>query len=129
MIKLHRIGIFSMGKVSGVYGAIFGLLGGLLMTGFSLLGILLGGGLDRGYSSTAAYSSIFGIINGVGAVICLPIIYGIFGFIGGIISAFFLNLALKFAGGLELEAIGFSLQPAPPQEAQRKIEPPGPLTQ
>ena len=127
MVQIHRIGIFSMGKVSAILYALFGLLGGLFMSAMSLLGMILSGSSRSVYSSYSSYggsSDFFGIITGLGAVVCLPILYGILGFIGGIISAFFLNLALKFAGGLELEAYGISLQSAPP-----KIEPISPLPQ
>jgi hypothetical protein len=46
-----------------------------------------------------------GMVMGMGlaAVVLLPILYGVFGFIGGVISAFFFNLAAKYVGGLELE--------------------------
>ncbi len=127
MVTIHRIGIFSLGKVSAVLYALFGLLGGLFMSGMSLLGMIFSGASRSAYSSYSSYggsSDFLGIITGLGAVVCLPILYGILGFIGGIISAFFLNLALKFAGGLELEAYGISLQSPPP-----KIEPISPLPQ
>jgi hypothetical protein len=132
MVVLHRLGIFSMGKVSGVYGALFGLLGGLFMSGMNLLSMIIGGAFRSTFSSHSSYGSSFdiiGIVTGLGAVICLPILYGVFGFIGGIISAFFINLALKIAGGLEMEATGFSLQSAPPPAAPRNITPLGPLPQ
>jgi hypothetical protein len=130
MVVLHRLGIFSMGKVSAVYGALMGFLGGLIMTGANLFMMIIGGAARSAYSSHSSYSGsfdVFGIVTGLGAVICLPILYGIFGFIGGIISAFFINLALKFAGGLEMEATGFSLQPVPPPAAPKNITPLGPL--
>ncbi len=127
MIKLHRIGIFSMGKVSAILYALFGLLGGIFMTGISLLGMIFNGYSQSAYSSYGSYggsSSIMSVITGLGAVICLPVLYGVLGFIGGVITAFFLNLALKYAGGLEIEAAGFSLQPPEP-----RIEPLSPLSQ
>jgi hypothetical protein len=127
MVRIHRIGIFSLGKVSAILYGLFGLLGGLFMTAISLLGMIFSGSYQSAYSSYGSYggsSSIVSVITGLGAVVCLPIVYGIMGFIGGVITAFFLNLALKYAGGLEIEAVGFSLQPAPP-----KIEPISPLPQ
>ncbi|MGB7539046.1 MAG: hypothetical protein WBM17_10935 [Anaerolineales bacterium] len=127
MVRIHRIGIFSLGKVSAILYALFGLLGGLLMSAMSLLSMIFSGSSRSAYSSYSSYggsSSIIGIVTGLGAIVCLPILYGVMGFIGGIISAFFMNLALKYAGGLEIEAVGFSLQPASP-----KIEPISPLPQ
>jgi hypothetical protein len=114
MITLRRIGVFSLGKVSGVMYALFGLLGGVFMTGISLLGMIFSGASRSTYSSYTSFSGssdIIGVITGLGAVVCLPLLYGVLGFIGGIISAFILNLALKWAGGLELELDGVSLQP------------------
>jgi hypothetical protein len=39
----------------------------------------------------------------VGAVIFLPIFYGIIGFVGGLISALLYNLIARLVGGIELE--------------------------
>jgi hypothetical protein len=115
MVKIHRIGIFSLGKVSAVMYALFGLLGGVFMTGISLISMIFNDSSHSAYSSYGS-SSIVSMITGLGAVVCLPILYGILGFLGGIITAFFLNLALKYAGGLEVEASGISLQPTPPRD-------------
>jgi hypothetical protein len=130
MVQIHRIGIFSLGKVSAILYALFGLLGGLFMTGISILSMIFSPSSQSAYSSYSSYgssSSIVSVITGLGAVVCLPILYGVMGFLGGVITAFFLNLALKYAGGLEIEAVGFSLQPAPPRETPPKIEPISPL--
>ena len=127
MLKIRRIGVLSLGVVSAILYALFGFLGGIFMTGISLLSMIFSGSSQSAYSSYGSYggySSIVSLITGLGAVVCLPVMYGVLGFIGGIISAFFLNLALKFAGGLEVEAYGISLQSAPP-----KIEPISPLPQ
>ena len=40
---------------------------------------------------------------GIAAVIVMPIIYGVLGFIGGIISAAMYNLIAGFVGGIEME--------------------------
>jgi uncharacterized oligopeptide transporter (OPT) family protein len=42
------------------------------------------------------------VVFGVGSVIFLPIIYGIMGFIGGIISAAIYNVVAGVVGGVEL---------------------------
>ncbi|MBN2086003.1 MAG: hypothetical protein JW748_12360 [Anaerolineales bacterium] len=99
------------------------------MTGISLLGIIFSGSsqsAQSSYSTISGSSSIGGVLTGLGAVVCLPVVYGVLGFITGIITAFFLNLALKYAGGLEIEADGFQL-PAPLKDIPPKIEPLGPL--
>jgi hypothetical protein len=42
-------------------------------------------------------------VFGVGAVFLLPIVYGIMGFLGGVITAVIYNLAAGAVGGLEVE--------------------------
>ena len=40
---------------------------------------------------------------GVGFALFMPVIYAVFGFIGGVLSAALYNLAAKFVGGIEVE--------------------------
>ncbi|MBN1439992.1 MAG: hypothetical protein JW929_11340 [Anaerolineales bacterium] len=58
-------------------------------------------------SSYGRSIDFFGLITSLGAVVCLPILYGVLGFIDGPIGAFFVNPALKIIQGLEIEASGF----------------------
>jgi hypothetical protein len=129
MIKIHRVGVLSLATVSAVLYALFGLLGGLFMTGINLLGMIFTGAARSAYSSYGSSFDFLGIITGLGAVVCLPIVYGALGFIGGLIGGLFLNLALKITHGLEIEAAVFNLSPAPPKENTPKIEPLSPLPQ
>ena len=46
-------------------------------------------------SDEAAGGAFFGTLIGAGAIIIMPIFYGIFGFIGGLIYAFIFNFAAK----------------------------------
>jgi hypothetical protein len=43
------------------------------------------------------------VLFGAGAVILLPICYGIFGFIGTLIGAWLFNVAAGIVGGVEVE--------------------------
>lgn len=88
---LKKIDAMSCGKVLGVAYAILGLIFGVIFALFSLLG--LGG--DSG--------GMFGAVFGIGAVILMPILYGLCGLIGGLICAWVYNLAAKYAGGVELD--------------------------
>ena len=45
----------------------------------------------------------FGGLFGVGAVIFLPIIYGVLGAIGGALTAVFYNIIAGMVGGLQIE--------------------------
>ena len=43
---------------------------------------------------------------GVGAVIFLPLLYGVFGAIGGALTALFYNIIAGMVGGLQIETEG-----------------------
>lgn len=92
MMVLKSIGVFSMGKVTGCAQALVGLIFGGFMTLLAMAGIAAGG-----------QGGIEAAIFGVGAVVIMPIMFGIFGFIGGIITAVVYNIVLSLVGGLELE--------------------------
>ena len=88
---LNKIGVLSCGKMSGALYAVFGLIAGFFVAVGSMLGAAFGEG------------GIGGAMLGVGAIVLLPIVYGIIGFIGGIIVAFFYNILAGFVGGIELD--------------------------
>jgi hypothetical protein len=88
---VRRIEPMSAAKVGGALYALLGLVFGALFTLISF----------TGFSAFTGMSS-YGMLFGVGAIIILPIVYGICGFIFAGISAFFYNVAAKFAGGLEI---------------------------
>jgi hypothetical protein len=44
-----------------------------------------------------------GLGGGLATLILSPIFFGVMGFIGGLISTLLANLAMKLAGGLEIE--------------------------
>ena len=96
MTTINRVGVFSVAKIFGALYAIFGLIFGAMFTCFSLLGFL------------AALSSELGgqaivILFGVGAIIFMPILYGIIGFTAGAIAAFVYNVVAGMIGGIEIE--------------------------
>lgn len=93
---IRRVGVFSAAKIAG---ALYGLMGLLLGGIFSLISVVAG---------TAAMTegnddAMFGLIFGVGAIIFLPIFYGVLGAIFAAIGAAFYNLIAGFVGGLEIE--------------------------
>ncbi len=89
---IKKIGVLSLGKILAVLYAIMGLLLALFLV---LLPLPM---------STMMHSSVAGgPLFGTGAIIALPIIYGVMGFIAGIIMALVFNVASGVIGGLEVE--------------------------
>ncbi len=90
---LKSIGVFSMAKMLGALYATIGFLIGLL---FALLSVVGAGISDSGSVGLLA------LVFGVGAVIILPVFYGVLGFIGGALLSALYNLIAGMAGGIEL---------------------------
>lgn len=89
---VRRVSVLSVGKVLACLYALLGLIVGGLFSFLSLAGAAAGGG-----QGAAA------IVFGVGAAIIMPILYGLAGFIGGVITAALYNLAASLVGGIEIE--------------------------
>ena len=100
---LKRIGILSLAKIMGILYAVLGLLMGFIISAVALFGALLGSAFSN---STEPF---MGLIFGAGAIIVMPILYGVMGFISGIITAGIYNFVVRFTGGLELEFEGEGL--------------------
>jgi hypothetical protein len=94
MATVKRIGPGSAFKVGlalyGFLGLIFGVIFGLV----SMLG---------GAVAAPAQAGVFRMFFGVGAIIALPLIYGIFGGIIAAITAAVYNLVAGVVGGLEVD--------------------------
>ncbi|RYD15128.1 MAG: hypothetical protein EOP90_09280 [Lysobacteraceae bacterium] len=96
---IKRIGVVKAGVIQACVMALFGLLAGLFMLLFgSMAGGLMGAAGGEGATGLG-----LGMIGGIGAVIFFPIMYGIFGFIAGVIGAAIYNLVARYVGGLELD--------------------------
>jgi hypothetical protein len=95
---IRRVGVLSVGKVMGLVYAFLGLIGGAMVALFSTLGGAFGAAM-----SEETGSAMFGAMFGVGAIIIFPLLYGCFGFIGGLIGGAVYNLVSGFVGGIELE--------------------------
>ncbi len=96
MKEITKIEILSMGKVHALILAFLGLIIGLLV---GLIGAVVG-------SFAAAYGGIPAFLGagfGILAIIVFPIMYGILGFLGGIIVAVLYNLVARWVGGIEIE--------------------------
>ena len=94
-MTIKRIDPMSVAKISGVLYAVMGLIIGAFFALVSMMGAgfartgLLGGGL-------------FSMMFGVGAIILLPIFYGVIGFVGTLCMAAIYNGLAKVVGGVVL---------------------------
>jgi hypothetical protein len=95
---LKRIGALSCGKVMGTLYAAMGLILGGIFALISLAGVALPQAPNADANPATVF---FGV--GVAAVIIFPIMYGIIGFIGGIIVAAIYNVVASVVGGLEFD--------------------------
>lgn len=92
-IKIKKIGILSLAKISALLYAIMGLIVGVFMALISLIGAAF----------SQSTTGMFGMLFGVGAIILLPIFYGAMGFVMGVVTAWLYNIIANWIGGLELE--------------------------
>lgn len=96
---VRRIGVVSLGRLmGGLYGSM-GLIFGAI---FALIS-LLGAGLGATMSETGGPEAWMAPLFGVGAVIFLPLFYGLMGFLMGMLTAALYNLIAGWLGGVELE--------------------------
>ena len=97
MRKITRIGIFSLARIMGGVGLVFGLIFGAIFSLVSLAGVGLA------FAEGSGAEGFIGLVFGLGAVIVLPLLYGGFAFLQGLLTGFVVNLALSLFGGLEIE--------------------------
>lgn len=91
---VKRIGVLSLAKIEAVVLAVFGFIIGLF---YALFFGAMGAMMPAGRGGAA--------MGGIGllAIIIIPVLYGVFGFIAGAIGAVIYNFAAGFMGGIELE--------------------------
>ena len=94
-MKIESIEPVSAGKINGLISACAGLLAGVFWTLFTLLGA----GLSSEFSAVGGGGTV---LFGAAAIVFMPILYGILGFIGGVLFALLYNLVARVAGGLEI---------------------------
>jgi len=99
MVQIKRIGVLSAAKMMGILTALGGLLAGAVLSLMAVIGVSAGSmnGGPGGGSGPA------GLLFGLGAIICLPLVYGAIGFVVGAVEAFVYNFAAGLMGGIEIE--------------------------
>lgn len=96
---IKRIGVGSAAKMAGVLYAAIGLIAGAIFACIALVGA----GASSAAGGESAIPGVIGGFIGVGAVIVLPIMYGIFGCIGAALGAWLYNVVAGLVGGIEVE--------------------------
>jgi hypothetical protein len=92
---IRRVGPLSCAKVAGLIYLILGFVFGALISLFALGGSLFA---DR------PEGTFGGMIFGAGAIVILPIFYGVFGFAMTLVMASLFNLVVGITGGIEVDA-------------------------
>lgn len=90
MKKLKKIGVMSLAKVMGLLYAIMGLILGALFS------------LSASYMPPAQPYPL-SVIFGSAAIVALPIVYGIMGFVSGLIGAALYNVIAKKVCPIEVD--------------------------
>jgi hypothetical protein len=100
-LRIKKLGVLSVAKMQGVMGLVIGLIIGVIYGLIIIAYSLLGASILKGNSSLAVGGG--GVVVGIIAMIAIPIIYGIIGFIGGALGALLYNLFAGMVGGVEIE--------------------------
>jgi len=96
MQKVKRFGILSVAKIQsavmGAMGLFIGLIYAVILTVTGIIAVI--GGTKAG---------IMMIVGAVAAVVLVPILYAVIGFVFGALSAWVYNIVAGRVGGIELE--------------------------
>jgi hypothetical protein len=96
--RIKRIAPLQAGKM---FGVLYGAMGLIFLPFFALAG-LLGAFAQHGQTNgNAPAAAIGGALLGVG--LFMPVIYGVMGFVLGIVSSVVYNLIARWIGGIEVE--------------------------
>jgi hypothetical protein len=93
---VKSVGVWSVGRIYGTISAGMGLLFGLFVAALSVVGAGFAG---RNEGMPPFMGSLFG----VGAVILLPIFYGVLGVVMGALAAALYNVFAGMVGGIEVD--------------------------
>jgi hypothetical protein len=96
---IRRIGVWSVSRLYGALSASMGLLIGGIIALFSLAGGAAGAFGHNADSVSGPLAMMFG----VGAIVFLPLFYGILGLCAGALGAALYNLFAGMFGGIELD--------------------------
>jgi hypothetical protein len=93
---IRHIGVWSAARMYAAISAAAGLFFGLLLAALSVIGAGLGAPTD---DTPTWLAPVFGM----GAIVALPLFYGVMGLVAGAIGAVIYNLFAAAVGGLEID--------------------------
>ncbi len=93
---IRRVGVWSVSRMYGAVSTVFGLIAGVIFACIALIGAGVA-------SQNPDVPSFAGPLFGVGAVIFLPIFYGVLGLIAGAIGGALYNVCAGMVGGIEID--------------------------
>ena len=73
---------------------------------YAILGLLVGGMFSlMAIAGIAAQGNdvVAGLVGGIGAIIVMPLLYGVMGFVGGIVGALMYNGCASLVGGIKFD--------------------------
>ena len=95
-MRITHIGPLSLAKIAFVLYAALGLVVGGLFACAALLGASFG-------AAAGEEEAWMGAVFGVGAVVVLPIFYGVMGGLVALLGAWLYNVVAGFVGGIEIK--------------------------
>ena len=90
MTVIKSIGVLSVAKISGTIGALVGLVIGIPV---AVVVYFTGSSWQLGAAGWVA-------------VVALPLLYGVLGFVGGALYAWLYNVVSGWVGGIEVDLVG-----------------------
>ncbi len=110
-MTIRRFGVISLAKMYGLLMFIFGLIIGII---YGLFFIIFGAAMSAAGGSNAAMGGASTVVIGIAAIIGIPILYGVLGFIMGTIGALVYNALSGIIGGVKFDLEGVQQEYAPP---------------
>jgi hypothetical protein len=92
---VRRVGPLSAAKLMGALYVVIGLLIGACVSVISIAG--------GAFIPSDESNGMAGALFGAAAIVVLPILYGVFGFIGSLIMAAVYNAVASVIGGVEID--------------------------
>jgi hypothetical protein len=101
MEKIKKLGVFSLAKFQAVLGALIGLVLGIL---YAFGGLIIDTLVTIGWMTTNETPGLsYGTVLAFGALVGMPIIFSVAGFLLEFIEAVLYNFTAKWFGGLGLD--------------------------